>query len=241
MPKANIDYSETSIYKIYCKDDTIKDIYVGHTTNFYVRKYQHKTACNAINNKLKIYKTIRENGGWNNWNMVEIAIYNCKNLIEARIKEQYHYVELKASLNSIPPYVDKTQFNNLNQFNADINDISHINKQNIDVDITPEKIKNPSYKYYCEICDYTTSKKSSFDKHILTVKHKMAVEGSKKLLKVANYECKCGKQYKYDSGYYRHKQNCNQDKDALLLHLLKQNGELQNKIIEMSKQTTNNI
>ena len=108
MPKDNIDYSDTSIYKIYCKDETIKDIYVGHTTNFHVRKYYHKNASNNLNINIKIYKTIRENGGWNNWNMVEIAKYNCKNSIEARIKEQHHYDELNASLNSIPPYVDKT-------------------------------------------------------------------------------------------------------------------------------------
>ena len=28
MPKENIDYSNTIIYKIYCNDDTITDIYV---------------------------------------------------------------------------------------------------------------------------------------------------------------------------------------------------------------------
>ena len=34
MPKDIIDYSNTIIYKIYCKNETITDIYVGHTTNF---------------------------------------------------------------------------------------------------------------------------------------------------------------------------------------------------------------
>jgi hypothetical protein len=32
--------------------------------------------------------------------MVEIAKYNCTDATEARIKEQEHYNELKASLNS---------------------------------------------------------------------------------------------------------------------------------------------
>jgi hypothetical protein len=45
---------------------------------------------------LKIYKIIRENGGWDNWNMVEIAKYNCNDSTEARIKEQLHYEELNA-------------------------------------------------------------------------------------------------------------------------------------------------
>ena len=110
MPKDNIDYSNTIIYKIYCNNDTITDTYVGHTTNFYVRKYQHKNSCNNSKNVLKIYKTIRENGGWGNWNMIEIAKYNCKDSTEARIKEQQHYEELKSTLNSCPPYVDKKKY-----------------------------------------------------------------------------------------------------------------------------------
>jgi len=34
MPKINIDYSNTLIYKITCKDLLINEVYVGHTTNF---------------------------------------------------------------------------------------------------------------------------------------------------------------------------------------------------------------
>jgi predicted GIY-YIG superfamily endonuclease len=68
MVKKEVDYSNTVIYKIVCKDESIKDLYVGHTTNFDKRKYQHKLCCsqniknNNINNS-KIYKTINENGG----------------------------------------------------------------------------------------------------------------------------------------------------------------------------------
>jgi hypothetical protein len=110
MPKDNIDYSNTIIYKIYCKEANITDTYVGHTTNFIKRKYQHKHQCNNLNNKLKIYNVIRENGGWNNWDMIEIAKYNCNDITEARIKEQKHYEELKSSLNSYPPFINKTPF-----------------------------------------------------------------------------------------------------------------------------------
>ena len=79
MPKEYVNYSNTIIYKIFCKNENLKDLYVGHTTNFIQRKYQHKTSCNNNNVKFKIYETIRANGGWNNWDMVEIANYNCKN------------------------------------------------------------------------------------------------------------------------------------------------------------------
>jgi hypothetical protein len=110
MPKKNVDYSNTIIYKIYCKDESITDVYVGHTTNFIQRKYVHKNTCNNVVNTLKIYNVIRCNGGWNNWDMVEIAKYCCKDATEARIKEQYHYNEVKLSLNSCPPYVDTNNY-----------------------------------------------------------------------------------------------------------------------------------
>jgi|LauGreDrversion2_5_1035112.scaffolds.fasta_scaffold04876_2 hypothetical protein len=90
MPRDDISYSNTVIYKIYCKDPTIKDIYVGHTTNFTKRKYHHKVSCKE-ETKLKIYDTIRRNGGWENWNMEELARYPCTNSAEAKMKEQYHY------------------------------------------------------------------------------------------------------------------------------------------------------
>ena len=82
MPKDDIDYSNTIIYKIICNDETINDVYVGHTTNFTKRKYFHKSACANLDNKLKIYNIIRQNGDWDNWDMVEIAIYNCKDKTE---------------------------------------------------------------------------------------------------------------------------------------------------------------
>ena len=94
--------------------------------------------------------------------------------------------------------------------------------------------------FACNICDYTTSKHCDFSKHLSTDKHKMATNGSKMVVndsdlspKVANYECCCGKFYKYDSGFYRHKKKCQMsksidinDKDQLILMLIKQNSEL---------------
>lgn len=106
MPKNIIDYSNTIIYKIYCLDENVTDLYVGHTTNFFKRKHQHK--CSSMNekySKTKLYKTIKENGNWDNWNMVIIATYDCKNSTEARIKEQYHTEQLGATLNSLKAFI----------------------------------------------------------------------------------------------------------------------------------------
>jgi hypothetical protein len=78
-----------------------------------------------------------------------------------------------------------------------------------------KKLPKVAQIFLCIFCNYRTCKKSSFDKHLTTDKHKinendskMVVNDSKKLLKVAQYKCHCGKIYKYDSGYYRHKKNC---------------------------------
>ena len=102
MPKVEIDYSNTIIYKIICKDPLITDAYVGHTTNFVQRKYAHKQACNNIKSlcyNLKLYKTIRENGNWCNWEMTIVNFYNCKDHLEARQKEQEYFISLNATLN----------------------------------------------------------------------------------------------------------------------------------------------
>ena len=113
MPKTDIDYSNTIIYKITCNDDTIKDVYVGHTTNFVQRKYAHKQSCLNDNlNKCKLYEVIRNNGGWNNWTMEIVNFFNCKDHSEARQKEQEYFISLNATLNSIEPFPLKISNNN---------------------------------------------------------------------------------------------------------------------------------
>ena len=43
MPKKIIDYSNTTIYKIVCNDETTEFIQIGHTTNIVKRKSKHKS------------------------------------------------------------------------------------------------------------------------------------------------------------------------------------------------------
>ena len=106
MPRVNANYNNTIIYKIVCNDLNIKDIYVGHTTNFTKRKSHHKISCCNPNDKdhnIKVYKTIRENKGWDNWNMIEIEKYPCNDANEARSRERYWLENLSASLNMMCP------------------------------------------------------------------------------------------------------------------------------------------
>ena len=103
MPKFHIDYQNTVLYKIVCNDANVNDVYIGYTTNFTKKKYQHKNACNNPNyrgHQLKSYKVIRENGGWDNWSMIEIEKYPCNGTNEASKRERYLMVTMKAFLNS---------------------------------------------------------------------------------------------------------------------------------------------
>ena len=112
MPKQVMDYSKCIIYKITCNDESVTECYVGHTTNFVKRKYHHKHRCKTSN--IKLYKMIREHGGWENWTIIPICEYPCENLIQVCIKEEEYRLELQASLNMIKAYRSeeyKTQYN----------------------------------------------------------------------------------------------------------------------------------
>ena len=90
------------IYKIIC-DDLPDFIYVGSTCDFNYRKRQHSQHYKDENDKaynFKLYTTIRENGGWENWRMIQIHQAPNVTKREAEAIEEDYRVELKANLNS---------------------------------------------------------------------------------------------------------------------------------------------
>jgi hypothetical protein len=106
MPRKPVDYSKTIMYKIVCNDLNIKDVYVGNTTDFRKRKNKHKCDCNNQNSKgynIKLYQMIRQNGGWDNWSMIEIEKYCCKDSNEATARERYWLETLNANMNTLIP------------------------------------------------------------------------------------------------------------------------------------------
>jgi len=104
-------------------------------------------------------------------------------------------------------------------------------------------------KFYCEKCNFICSKKSNYDQHLLTAKHKKEADGS--INKPLYYICEfCEKQYKSRGSYWKHQQKCTkipsiQEKlpetstktsdSQLIIELLKQNQELQKQLIEAVK------
>lgn len=112
------DYSKTIIYKLVCNDVNVTNCYVGHTTNFISRKNGHKTTCNNPNSpdyNIKVYKSIRDNGGWDNWKMVMIEPYPCENVLEAEKKEREWFEKLEADLNSKFPTRTLKEYNEMNK------------------------------------------------------------------------------------------------------------------------------
>ena len=101
-----VNYNNSYIYKLCCKDTDITDIYIGSTTNFINRKCQHKCCCNSINRKgynIKVYQFIREHGGWENWTMILIEKVNVNCKLELHKIERKYIEELQPSLNKALP------------------------------------------------------------------------------------------------------------------------------------------
>ena len=194
MPKTEIDYSNTIIYKITCKDPNVTDIYVGYTTNFIQRKHTHKQSCTNIkstNYKCKLYEVIRNNGGWNNWQMEIINIFNCADHYEARKKEQEYFISLNATLNSIEPfpkpkiiptkntiiYISKQVFEcnicNIKCANSQLLEFHNKTKKHIKLSQPgTNSHKKIAKKFTCEYCDMKTNNKKDYTRHCLTLKHK---------------------------------------------------------------------
>jgi hypothetical protein len=133
--------------------------------------------------------------------------------------------------------------------------------------MTDKLVQKSSEKFHCKKCDYYTSRKSQYDRHILTPKHKNtdkilpntdaeSSESSENAAMINNFICSCGKEYKHRQSLFKHKNKCQPKEEIdeidnplnekeIIMTLLNQNNQLQNKIIELCKENksmiTNNI
>jgi hypothetical protein len=117
-----------------------------------------------------------------------------------------------------------------------------------------ENLPEIGFKYYCEKCHYGTSKKSSYDDHILSTKHKRAMDCNENLPKIcSDFVCKnCNKKYKDNSGLWRHKKKCNDGENisidipdaqksdeinelkGFMKYLMQENSEMKTMMLEQS-------
>jgi hypothetical protein len=114
-------------------------------------------------------------------------------------------------------------------------------------------------KFFCEKCNFKTSNKFDYSKHLLTAKHlkRNKVEVAEVVNKI---QCKCGKQYATRSGLWKHnntcviinppnkaKKNSQKEKDdismivTVMKDILQNNQEVQNKLFELLKESGNTV
>ena len=127
--------------------------------------------------------------------------------------------------------------------------------------MSTDLVPKSSIFFSCEMCDYTTCRKSQYDRHLLTDKHinmsKSTFFNQKVPKSSTAFECDCGKQYKDKSGLWRHKKKCTKKEEKigeekkeehkiaeiqqsitpdLVIEIIKQNQELQKQNNELQKQ-----
>ena len=235
MSRTETDYSNTLIYKIYCKDPVINDVYVGHTTNFVQRKFSHKQG--ALHSSNKLYDTIRNNGGWANWKMDIVAFFDCQDLREARQKEQEYFLSCKATLNSIEPFPTPKD--------VVIKNPNIVVDENVNVNVTKKK-------FVCEKCEFSSFKISEWERHIVTSKHKRLTINKYNL---AQHICDhCEKEYKSREGLWYHLKKCKpplyikpvdncieevKKLKIVVIELIKSNSDFKQQMLDMCK--NNNV
>ena len=109
-----------------------------------------------------------------------------------------------------------------------------------------EKVPKSSEKFVCKSCNFNTSRKSQFDRHLTTSKHINETNETKmKQQSSIKFQCLCGIMFNSRTTLWRHKKNCLTPKEEkstindkeLIMILVKQNSEL----LEVIKNGTHNI
>ena len=130
-----------------------------------------------------------------------------------------------------------------------------------------QKVPKNDKKFFCEYCDYHTSRQSQYDRHLMTQKHKNRENYNKNTTnynKKSSIVCECGKEYNHRASLYNHQKRCSyraelkselkvpklssdmivkliQDNNDIRANLLKENLELRNQLNEQHKQITEMI
>jgi hypothetical protein len=106
MTKKPIDYSKALFYRLVCRDVSIKECYVGSTTNETQRRANHKSRCTNENDpkhNLYVYRFIRDHGSWDNWQLIVIEHRPVNSKRESLIRERFFVEQYMAKLNKQVP------------------------------------------------------------------------------------------------------------------------------------------
>ena len=101
-----------------------------------------------------------------------------------------------------------------------------------------KKVPKSSDIFYCEKCDFTSSRESQYVRHLLTKKHKNETKVKQKSSK--KYECFCKEIFNSRTTMWRHKKYCdsieynNSITPNLILELIKDNKEMKKIILDQN-------
>lgn len=91
-------------YKLFCKDETVKDVYVGSTTKpLTIRIKAHKKACSTGDKPYNVYKTIRATGSFDKWDVAILEEAEMSDKQTRFMRERWHIENEKATLNKVIP------------------------------------------------------------------------------------------------------------------------------------------
>jgi hypothetical protein len=177
-------YLNAAVYKII-NNDYPELIYIGSTTDFRGRGYQHKADCNhphRLMHNTKIYKTIREHGGWDSWEMIKICDYPCENRTQLEQEEgrqiKAHCATLNVNRSYTSPEVIKEQKGQYTIDNKEL--IYQKNKEYYQRHKERLRILKNQYNY--------DNKERIKQYHLNHSEHKKALEMFK-------FDCACGGRY----------------------------------------------
>ena len=116
-----------------------------------------------------------------------------------------------------------------------------------------EKEQKGSSNFCCKKCNYLTSRKSQYERHLSTDKHKRLQNNDAGTILNKKYICDCGREYKYRQGLYNHRKSCkgekkettiienqeneeNVDYKSMFFEIIKKNNEFQDLLMKQSQQ-----
>lgn len=84
--------------------------------------------------------------------------------------------------------------------------------------------KKVQARFECNKCNYVTNRKSSYDKHMLSLRHNH-IQPEKKINTCPTCT-KCNKEYKTKSGVWKHEKTCKGPPSDNIKNLIESNKEL---------------
>lgn len=198
MPRPK--FNDYTFYKIVNINGDIDLCYVGSTANMKQRNKQHKQNSTNENSKdynFKIYKTIREHGGWDEFKMIEIGTQTHLTKRQAEQIEEIYRVELKANMNAKRCFQTEQQLKEQKK-QYYIDNIEKIKEQHKQYYIdNVEEIKEYKKQYRIDNSD-----KIKEDNKQYSIANAEKIKEYHKQYRIANvdilnekHECNCGGRY----------------------------------------------